>query len=314
MKTAVLTILGCMLFSGCAQPKPPQWYYQDNHDPLSVCGYGSGENVSDAKQQAQGDLVSRVGVRIGTKFQSNVTSSGNDVTRNRSSDVQSENIFKEMINVAVTRYSEETSWWKHHHFVEACLSKTEIKTVLERSIEKQMAQLHNKDLYGECLNRAGRENYLKLIHEASSNVKLLSQYDPDGEYTEVFNELAQTLSHANQPPAFKVKSNDVQLTQLITPLISKYGIVVSDESNATLKVELKGEVIRDSTVGKKQKNYLYVAHVVFQLENGCQAQLYQGSFKSVDEAKISKAAKINALNKLVKGVEHSTLSIALSQY
>lgn len=300
--------------SGCAQPKPPQWYYQDKQDTLNVCGYGSGKNIIDAKQQAQGDLASRVGVRIGAKFQSNVTTNGNDVTRNRSSDVQSENIFKEMINVAVTRYSEETSWWEHLHFMEACLSKTEIKTVLERSIEKQMAQLNNKELYGECLNRTSRENYLQLIHETTSNVKLLSQYDANGEYTEVFNELAQKLSRANQLPSLKVKSNELYLTQLITPLISKYGIVVSDESNVTLKIELKGEVIRDSTTSKKQKNYLYVAHVVFRLENGCQTQLYEGSFKSVDEAKTSQAAKINALNKMAKGVEHSTFSTALSQY
>lgn len=302
--------------SGCAQPKPPQWYYQDNNDPQTVCGFGSGETASDAKQQAQGDLASRVGVRIGAQFQSNVTVYGDDVTRNRTSDVKSENLLKEMIDVAVSRYSEEKSWWKHLHFMEACISKMDIKTVLERSIEKQMAQLQNKDLYGECLLRSTRQNYLQLIAETSSNVKLLSQYDPQGEYTQTFDQLAQMQAKAKFIQPLVIKSNDAQLTQLLTPLAAKYGIVITDggQGNGILTIELTGEVLRDSTIGKNQKNYLYVARVLFRLEKGCKTRLYEGSFKSVDQAKSPQSAKLNALNKLAKGVERSTFSTALSQY
>lgn len=305
-----------VLISGCAQPKPPQWYYQENNDPQTLCGFGSGDTISTAKQQAQGDLSSRVGVKIGARFQSNVTSFGEDISQNRSSDVLSENLFKEMIDVAITRYSDETSWGNHMHFVEACISKSNIKTVLERSIEKQMTQLNNTDLYGECLSRSSRQNYLQLITETSNNVKLLSQYDGAGEYLKTFEQLAQMQAKAKQIQSIFIKSNDAKLSQLIAPIIAKYGIVISNknENSGILSIELKGDVIRDATAEKSQKNYLYVVRVVFRLEDGCHTRLYEGSFKTVDQAKTIQSAKINALNKLVKGVENSSLSAALSQY
>lgn len=313
----IISLLASLFFmSGCAQPKPPQWYYKENSDPQAVCGFGSGETISDAKQQAQGDLASRVGVKIGARFQSNVTSDGEDVIQNRSSDVLSENLFKEMIDVSIARYSEESSWGNHLHFVEACISKLNIKTVLERSIEKQMAQLNNTDLYGECLSRSSRQNYLQLIIETSNNVKLLSQYDGNGEYLLKFEQLAQMQAKAKRIPTFVIKSNDAKLSQLIAPMIAKYGIVIANgnEAKGILSIDLKGDVMRDSTASKSQKNYLYVARVVFRLDNGCDTRLYEGSFKTVDQAKSIQSAKLNALNKLAKGVEHSTLSAALSQY
>jgi len=301
---------------GCAQPKPPQWYYQENNDPQAVCGFGSGKTISDAKQQAQGDLASRVGVKIGARFQNNVTADGGEVTQRRSSDVTSENLFKEMIDVEIARYSEENSWGNHLHFVEACISKSDIKTVLERSIEKQMAQLNNTELYGECLSRRSRQNYLQLITETSNNLKLLSQYDATGEYLAKFEQLAQMQAKAKHVQTLVIKSNDAKLLQLIAPMIAKYGIVIANgnESSGILSIELKGEVIRDSTVSQSQKNYLYVARVVFRLDNGCHTRLYEGSFKTVDQAKSVQSAKLNALNKLAKGVERSTFSTALSQY
>jgi nitric oxide synthase oxygenase domain/subunit len=99
-------------------------------------------------------------------------------------------------------------------------------------------------------------------------------------------------------------------------MIAKYGIVISNknESSGILSIELKGDVIRDATAEKSQKNYLYVARVVFRLDNRCQTRLYEGSFKTVDQAKTIQSSKLNALNKLAKGVENSSFSTALSQY
>jgi hypothetical protein len=249
-------------------------------------------------------------------FQNNVTADGGEVTQRRSNDVTSENLFKEMIDVAITRYSEESSWGNHLHFVEACIVKSDIKTVLERSIEKQMTQLDNTDLYGECLSRTSRQNYLQLITETSNNVKLLSQYDGTGEYLAQFERLAQMQAKAKQIQTLVVKSNDAMLSQLIAPMITKYGIVIAsgNENSGILSMELKGEVVKDSTAALSQKNYLYVARVVFRLDNGCRTRLYEGSFKTVDQAKSVQSAKLNALNKLAKGVERSTFSTALSQY
>jgi len=192
----------------------------------------------------------------------------------------------------------------------------DIKIVLERSIEKQMAQLQNKELYSECLSRSTRENYLQLLAETSSNAKLLSQYDEQGEYVQTFDQLAQMQVKGKYMQPLVIKSNDAQLTQLLAPLAAKYGIVIADaaEGNGVLTIELKGEVIRDSTIGKNQKNYLYVARVLFRLENGCKTRLYEGSFKSVDQAKSPQTAKLNALSKLANGVQRSTFSTALSQY
>lgn len=313
----IISLIATLLFiGGCAQPKPPQWYYQENGDPQVVCGFGSGGTISDAKQQAQGDLASRVGVKIGARFQSNVTSNGEGIVQNKSSDVLSENLFKEMIDVSIARYSEESSWGNHLHFVEACISKLNIKTVLERSIEKQMAQLNNTDLYGQCLSYKSRQNYLQLIIETSNNVKLISQYDGNGEYLPKFEQLAQMQAKAKRSPSLMIKSNDAKLSQLIVPMLAKYGILISNGSDASgvLSIDLKGDVVRDPTATKSQKNYLYVARVVFRLDNGCESRLYEGSFKTVDQAKTIQYAKSNALNKLVKGVENSSLSAALSQY
>lgn len=317
MRRYLTPALIIILISGCAQPKPPAWYFKESANQNEMCGFGHGENIIEAKKQAQADLVSRIGVTIGARYQSTVAVSNWDTQTNRKNEVTTENILKEIINVAVAQHSNESSWGNHLDFVEVCVQKDDIKTVLERSVEKNLSLLQNKELYGKCLSRDKRHAYLGLTQETGSELKLLSQYDPNGVYTDKFSLISQLQANVSETPALEIKGNDAEFIQLITPLVTHYNIKINDEnrSHGTLSIQLSGETLRDTTIKDKNvKNYLHVARATCHLKNDCNETLFDGSFKATDQAKTPKSARLNALNKLIKVIKYSNFSNIVAQY
>ena len=303
--------------SGCAQPKPPEWYFKESNNPNNVCGFGSGKNIVDAKEQAQADLVSRVGVTIGTKYESSVAVSNWDTQTNRKNEITTKNLLKEIINVAVTKQSHESSWGNHLEFVQVCVQKDDIKTVLERSVEIKLLLLQNKELYGKCLSREKRNDYLNLTQETSSELKLLSQYDPNNTYTDKFSLMAQLQGNVTDVPILELKGDDAEFLHLVTPLVTSHNIKIDNEmkNRGKLSIQLTGETLRDTTIkDKKVKNYLHVARAILVLRNDCNETLFDGSFKAIDQAKSQKIARLNALNKLVKVIQNSNFINVLIRY
>lgn len=317
MKKYFIPLFIIVLVSGCAQPKPPEWYFKESNNPNNVCGFGSGKNIVDAKEQAQADLVSRVGVTIGTKYESSVAVSNWDTQTNRKNEITTKNLLKEIINVAVTKQSHESSWGNHLEFVQVCVQKDDIKTVLERSVEKKLLLLQNKELYGKCLSREKRNDYLSLAQETSSEVKLLSQYDPNSSYTDKFSLMAQLEGNITDIPILELRGNDSEFLHLVTPLVTRHNIKVNarDRSSGSLWIQLSGETLRDTTIKDKNViNYLHVARATLVLKNDCNETLFDGSFKAIDQAKSQRIARLNALNKLVKVIQNSNFVNVLARY
>ena len=317
MKIYFIPVFIIILLAGCAQPKPPEWYFKESNNPNNVCGFGSGKNIVDAKEQAQADLVSRVGVTIGTKYESSVAVSNWDTQTNRKNEITTKNLLKEIINVAVTKQSHESSWGNHLEFVQVCVQKDDIKTVLERSVEKKLLLLQNKELYGKCLSREKRNDYLNLTQETSSELKLLSQYDPNNTYTDKFSLMAQLQGNVTDVPILELKGDDAEFLHLVTPLVTSHNIKINNEmkNRGKLSIQLTGETLRDTTIkDKKVKNYLHVARAILVLRNDCNETLFDGSFKAIDQAKSQKIARLNALNKLVKVIQNSNFINVLIRY
>lgn len=317
MRKYLTPALITILFSGCAQPKPPEWYFKESNNPNNVCGFGSGKSIVDAKEQAQADLVSRVGVTIGTKYESSIAVSNWDTQTNRNNEITTKNLLKEIINVAVTKQSHESSWGNHLEFVQVCVQKDDIKTVLERSVEKKLLLLQNKELCGKCLSREQRNSYLNLAQETSGELKLLSQYDPDSTYTDKFSLMAQLEGNITDIPILELRGDDSEFLHLVAPLVTRHKIKVNagDRSSGILWIQLSGETLRDTTIKDKNvKNYLHVARATLFLKNDCNETLFDGSFKAIDQAKTQKTARLNALNKLVKVLQNSSFSSALAEY
>lgn len=317
MKRYLTPALIFILISGCAQPEPPEWYFKESNNPNNVCGFGSGKNIIDAKEQAQADLVSRVGVTIGTKYESSVAVSNWNTKINRKNEITATNLLKEIINIVVTKQSHESSWGNNLEFVQVCVQKDDIKTVLERSVEKKLMLLQNKELYGKCLSREKRNNYLSLAQETSSELKLLSQYDPNGTYSNKFSLMAQLQGNVADVPILELKGDDAEFLHLVTPLVASHNIKIDNEmkNRGRLWMQLSGETMRDTTIKNKNvKNYLHIARAVLVLKNDCNETLFDGSFKAVDQAKSQKIARLNALNKLVKVIQNSNFINILERY
>jgi hypothetical protein len=317
MKIYLIPIFIIILLSGCAQPKPPEWYFKEFNNPNNVCGFGSGKNIVDAKEQAQADLVSSVGVTIGTKYESSVAVSNWDTQTNRKNEITTKNLLKEIINVAVTKQSHESSWGNHLEFVQVCVQKDDIKIVLERSVEKKLLLLQNKELYGKCLSREKRNDYLNLAQETSSELKLLSQYDPNNTYTDKFSLMAQLQGNITDVPIIELKGNNAEFLHLFTPLITSHNIKIDNEmkNRGKLSIQLTGETLRDTTIKNKNvKNYLHVARAILVLRNDCNETLFDGSFKAIDQAKTPQSARLNALNKLIKVIKYSNFTNIVAQY
>ena len=295
------SMLVLMAFGGCAQPTPPEWYFQKSNENM-VCGDGSGEFSEIAKEQSLSSLSHAIGLLINAVNESNTTYTNGQIERIKKSNLSIKNLFPIISRPIIEKEEISSTILDKAYFVRTCVTTQSVADSLEESLKDDIYWLKQNNPKAHCMNRSQRENYTYRKEQIITKRALLRTYNPESKIVEEIDELGYTVF---EKKALHVSGD----SSLIAPVFAQININISEKGEGTM-IEKHSFEFHQMNNG----HYLCVMNVSLDLVSECKETLYSLEQKSVDEGKSKLTSQRNVKQKMQRALLKSGLKDALQNY